>query len=45
MVLVDGDPLLDIDDLKKISWVMKGGRIFDPEVLKLAMGERISEPV
>lgn len=45
MVLVDGDPLDDINQLKNIAWVMKGGRRFDPATLSAAMGSRIAEPV
>lgn len=45
MVLVNGDPLQDIDRLKDIVWTMKGGRRFDPATLTEAMGERISQPV
>lgn len=45
MVLVNGDPLQDINRLKDIAWVMKSGRRFDPATLASAMGERISQPV
>jgi len=45
MVLVKGDPLQDIERLRDITWVMKGGRLFDPATLTSAMGERISQPV
>lgn len=45
LLLVDGDPLQDTGDLKKIAWVMKGGRVFDPASLAAAMGDRLSDPV
>jgi imidazolonepropionase-like amidohydrolase len=45
MVLVNGDPLQNIDHLKDIAWIMKGGRRFDPATLTSAMGELISQPV
>jgi imidazolonepropionase-like amidohydrolase len=35
-VLLDADPTADIDNAKKIRWVMKGGRIIDRNALPVA---------
>jgi imidazolonepropionase-like amidohydrolase len=40
IILVDGDPSKDISDLRKVSWVMKDGTVFDPKALYAAVGVR-----
>jgi imidazolonepropionase-like amidohydrolase len=31
LIATDGDPLADIKELQKVSWVMKGGEIYKGE--------------
>ncbi len=38
LVLLNADPLADIDNTKTIALVMKGGRIIDESALPLAGG-------
>src|SRR6185312_12825373 len=38
MVLVDGDPTKNISDIKKVSTVLKGGRVYDPAAIEKALG-------
>src|SRR5262245_21607374 len=38
MVLVDGDPTQDIRDIKKITTVIKGGKVYDPVAIENALG-------
>ena len=38
MVLIDGDPLADMADIRKVDRVYKGGRWFDPAALERAIG-------
>lgn len=38
MILVDGDPTRDIADIRKVSTVVKGGRIYDPAAIERALG-------
>lgn len=38
LILIDGDPTRDIDDLKKISTVIKGGKVFDPRAIENSLG-------
>lgn len=38
MVLVDGDPTKDIRDLRKITKVIKGGKVFDPAEIEKTLG-------
>jgi len=38
MVLVDGDPTQDIRDIKKITTVIKGGKVYDPMAIEDALG-------
>ncbi|WP_136163429.1 amidohydrolase family protein [Sphingomonas flavalba] len=40
MVLLDADPTADIDNAKKIVWVMKNGALIDEDKLPLAGGPR-----
>ncbi len=40
MVLLTADPTLDINNAKKIEWVMKGGKLVDEDKLPLAGGSR-----
>src|SRR5262249_50568910 len=34
MVLIDGDPTQDIRDIKKITTVIKGGKVYDPTAIE-----------
>jgi hypothetical protein len=38
MVLIDGDPLADMADIRKVARVWKGGKGFDPASLERAIG-------
>jgi cytosine/adenosine deaminase-related metal-dependent hydrolase len=38
MVLVDGDPAKDIRDTRKITTVIKNGRVYDPAAIETALG-------
>ena len=38
MVLVDGDPLKDMADIRKIDLVVKGGRLYDPPAIERSIG-------
>ncbi len=38
MVLVDGDPTRNISDIKKVSTVLKGGRVYDPAAIEKSLG-------
>ena len=38
LILVDADPTKDIRDLRKITKVIKGGKIFDPAAIEKALG-------
>src|SRR5215471_4881925 len=38
MVLIDGDPTQDIRDIKKITTVIKGGKVYDPTAIENALG-------
>ena len=38
MVLIDGDPLQDIRDTRKIDLVFKGGKRYEPKALEAAIG-------
>lgn len=45
LVLVNEDPLVNIENLRDIAWVMKDGRRYLPETLDAAMGPNVREPV
>ncbi|WP_395700960.1 amidohydrolase family protein [Aquabacterium sp.] len=38
MVLIDGDPLADIDAIKRVYRTVKGGVVYDPAALEQALG-------
>jgi hypothetical protein len=38
MILVDGDPTKNIQDINKITTVIKGGKVYDPAALEKALG-------
>lgn len=38
LLLVDGDPLASIDDIRRVWRTVKGGRVFDPAALEQALG-------
>ena len=37
LVLVEGDPVADIKALSKVSWVMKGGVVYDLDAIRRLM--------
>jgi len=39
VIVVDGDPLKDIQAMRKISLVIKGGTLYRPEILAQATGK------
>jgi imidazolonepropionase-like amidohydrolase len=39
VIVVDGDPLKDIADIKKVQMTFKGGKLYRPEMLAHAMGK------
>jgi imidazolonepropionase-like amidohydrolase len=38
MIVVDGDPTKNIRDLRKITTVIKGGKVYDPAAIENALG-------
>jgi hypothetical protein len=38
MILVDGDPTKKIEDINKITTVIKGGKVYDPVAIEKALG-------
>src|SRR5213075_1087653 len=38
MILVDGDPARNIQDINKITTVIKGGKVYDPAAIEKALG-------
>ena len=38
MILVDGDPTKNIQDINKITTVIKGGKVYDPAAIEKALG-------
>lgn len=38
MILVDGDPTKEMRDLRKITSVIKGGKVYDPAAIERALG-------
>jgi hypothetical protein len=38
MILVDGDPAKNIQDINKITTVIKGGKVYDPTAIEKALG-------
>jgi len=38
MVLVDGDPTKNMADIRKVSTVLKGGRVYDPAAIEKSLG-------
>jgi imidazolonepropionase-like amidohydrolase len=38
MILIDGDPTVHIEDVHKITTVIKGGRLYDPAQIETALG-------
>jgi hypothetical protein len=38
MVLIDGDPTQNIGDIRKITTVIKGGKLYDPAAIEKALG-------
>lgn len=45
MVLIDGDPLNDMRDIRKVELVFKGGKIFNPAAIEQALGIQPRKPV
>ncbi len=38
MILVDGDPLKDMSDIRRVYRTLKGGQVYDPAALEQALG-------
>ncbi|MEH6419128.1 amidohydrolase family protein, partial [Pseudomonas sp. CGJS7] len=38
LVVIDGDPLKDMEDIRKVEMVFKGGKRFDPAQIERALG-------
>jgi imidazolonepropionase-like amidohydrolase len=38
LVLIDGDPIRDMQDIRKVDAVFKGGKRFDPAQIEKALG-------
>ena len=38
MILVDGDPSVNISDINRVHTVIKGGKVFDPVHIESALG-------
>jgi imidazolonepropionase-like amidohydrolase len=38
MILVDGDPTKNIQDISRITTVIKGGKVYDPLAIEKALG-------
>ena len=38
MVLVDGDPSQNIRDIRNVTTVLKGGKVYDPAAIEKALG-------
>lgn len=38
MILIDGDPLKDMGDIRRVVRTIKGGQVFDPAALEQALG-------
>ena len=38
MILVDGDPTKNIQDIDKITTVIKGGKVYNPAAIEKALG-------
>jgi imidazolonepropionase-like amidohydrolase len=38
MVLIDGDPAKNIRDIRNITTVIKGGKVYDPAAIEKALG-------
>lgn len=38
LILVEGDPSVHIEDIERVSLVMRGGRIYDPAHIEQALG-------
>ncbi len=44
IILVDGNPLTQISDIRKISLILKAGRLYDPAELRRMIGFGLSSP-
>ena len=38
MILIDGDPAKNIRDIRNITTVIKGGKVYDPAAIEKALG-------
>jgi hypothetical protein len=38
LILVDGNPLDDLSDIRRVEWVLKGGKLFYPAEIYASMG-------
>jgi imidazolonepropionase-like amidohydrolase len=44
LILIDGNPAAHIEDIRKISLVIKGGRVYDPAKIESALGIAPRQP-
>lgn len=44
MILVDGDPLKDMRDIRRVHRTIKGGQVYDPAALEQALGMAPLDP-
>jgi imidazolonepropionase-like amidohydrolase len=45
LILVDGDPVADIRNIRRVSLVMKDGVLFDPAAVYRTLGVRAPAPL
>ena len=38
LILIDGDPIKNISDVRKVEWVMKNGNLYDPKAMYQSYG-------
>ena len=44
LIIVDGHPEQRISDIRRVTYVMKDGRVYDPTAMYLAVGVRPAAP-
>jgi imidazolonepropionase-like amidohydrolase len=38
LIIVDGDPLLRMSDIRRVWRTIKGGKVYDPEAIERELG-------
>jgi imidazolonepropionase-like amidohydrolase len=38
LIVIDGDPLKNMSDIRKVEWVMKNGNLYDPKAMYQSYG-------